>query len=211
MFKYKDVGYLNIIKNVNITLEENAVTSLVGPSGSGKTTFLRMLNKMISPDRGEIFYRGVPLQDRDSVALRREVVMLSQNPAMYPGSIRDNLLIGLRFSEKPSVDDAALKRLMADLRLNMSLGRDAKKLSGGEQQRIALGRVLLMQPEVLLLDEPSSALDWETENMIMEELISYTRKNRKTLIMVTHSREIAEEFSDRILHMNAGTLSEEKA
>ncbi|SET80097.1 putative ABC transport system ATP-binding protein [Natronincola peptidivorans] len=210
MFSFKEVQYKDILNIGNLTIKKHKVTSLVGQSGSGKTTLLRLLNKLISCDGGEIFYNNQSLGTIDPVGLRREVVMLPQAPAIFSGSIKDNLLIGLKFSEKPPVSDHQLYEVLKLVKLNKELDQDAEKLSGGEKQRVALGRVILMKPEVLLLDEPSSALDEETEDMIIEALVNYTKENNKTLIMVTHSKKIAKQFSDEIIEIKEGMVVHEE-
>jgi putative ABC transport system ATP-binding protein len=181
-------------------------TCIVGESGSGKTTLLRLLNKMISCDSGEIYYNNKPLSEIDSVILRRSVIMLPQSPAIFKGTVRDNLLMGLNFSEKPAVNDEILKITLNTVKLNKDINDNADKLSGGEKQRLALGRILIMNPDVLLLDEPSSALDEDTENIIIEALVDFSRKNQKTLVMVTHSKSVAERFSDEIITIEKGKL-----
>lgn len=201
MFSFKEVKYKDILNIKSLTLKKHTVTSIVGQSGSGKTTLLRLLNKLISCDSGEIFYNNQPLSSITSVDLRREVVMLPQTPAIFNGSIKDNLLIGLKFSEKSPVSDEKLHKMLKLVNLQKELSQDAEKLSGGEKQRVALARVILMEPEVLLLDEPSSALDEETEHMIIEALVNYTKENNKTLIMVTHSKKVASRFSDEIIEI----------
>lgn len=201
MFAFKDVKYKNIIDIQELTINTQKVTFIVGESGSGKTTLLRLLNKMISPDSGAIFYLGEPLESIDSVALRRSVVMLPQSPVIFEGSIKDNLLIGLEFSEKPPASDDELSAILKRVNLNKELGQSAENLSGGEKQRVALGRVLLMIPDVLLLDEPSSSLDEETEKLIFNTLATYTRDKGKTLICVTHSKQAAKSYADRIIEL----------
>jgi len=202
MYQFKDVRYKDILSIDKLIIEEHLITSIVGPSGSGKTTFIRLLNKLISPDSGEILYKGKPMVELNSVELRRSVVMLPQQPAIYPGTVKDNLLMGLVFSEKDPVNDETLLEVLEAVKLKKDLKDNSELLSGGEKQRLALGRVLLMEPEVLLLDEPSSALDDKTELMIIEEVVEYTRRNKKTLVMVTHSNRIAEDFSDRIIKIS---------
>lgn len=206
MFSLKEVIYKDILNIKSLNIKKNKVTCIIGQSGSGKTTLLRLLNKMISCDSGEIFYENKLLNNIDSINLRREVVMLPQSPAIFNGSIRDNLLIGLKFSEKPFVEDDKLSLVLKMVNLNKNLSDDAEKLSGGEKQRVALGRVILMEPEVLLLDEPSSALDEDTEHMIIEALVNYTKEKNKTLIMVTHSRKVASSFSDEIIEIERGRV-----
>lgn len=206
MFSLKKVKYKHIIDINDLNIEKYKVTSIVGESGSGKSTLLRLLNKLISCDSGEIFYNDQPINTINSVELRRNVVMLPQLPVIFPGTVRDNLLIGLKFSEKPTVDDAKLRQILNIVHLNKELDDDSDKLSGGEKQRLALGRVILIDPEVLLLDEPSSALDEETERIIIEQLVAYVKETNKTLIMVTHSKKVAQTYSENIVELYQGKV-----
>ncbi len=206
MFSLKEVKYKDILYIDNLEIKNSKVTSVVGESGSGKTTLLRLLNKLISYDSGEILYKNEPLKDLNSVELRRSVAMLSQSAAIFSGSIKDNLLIGLKFSEKPLVPEKKLYDVLKLVNLNKNLDDNANKLSGGEKQRVALGRIILLQPDCLLLDEPSSALDEETEHLVIKALVDYTKENNKSLIMVTHSKKIANYFSDEIIEIKDGKI-----
>lgn len=206
MFLFRNVKYKNILDIENLTIQKNKVTCIVGESGSGKSTLLRLLNKLISCDRGDILYNQQSLATIESVNLRRNVVMLPQIPAIFPGTIKDNLLIGLKFADKPFVDDVQLINTLKMIHLNKELSHNSDELSGGEKQRLALGRVILIDPEVFLLDEPSSALDEETELLIIESLIAYTKETNKTLIMVTHSKKIAQAYSDNMIELRQGKV-----
>jgi len=208
MFDLEKVKYKNILDIEKLHIEKNKVTCIVGESGSGKTTLLKLFNKLISPDGGEIKYLDKSIHDIDSVQLRREVVMLPQSPAIYEGSVKENLLIGLKFSEKKdNPDDETLKKVLEEVSLNKNLNEDAEKISGGEQQRLALGRIILLDPNVYLLDEPSSALDEETEHLVIEKMVEHVRKAKKTLIMVTHTKKIAKEFADSIVEVKKGKIA----
>ncbi|MDY6065198.1 MAG: ATP-binding cassette domain-containing protein [Finegoldia sp.] len=206
MFLLKDVKYKNILDIAYLEIKENKLTCIVGESGSGKSTLLRLLNKLISCDSGEIFYKGENLKDIDSVSLRRKVVMLSQFPSIFNGAVKDNLLIGLKFSEKDEVDDEKLREVLRLVNLNKELNDGVDNLSGGEKQRLALARVILMDPEVFLLDEPSSALDEETEEIIIEKLVAYTKGKRKILVMVTHSKKVADTYGENIIEIHQGKV-----
>lgn len=206
MFTLKDVKYKHILDIDELYIRNSKVTCIVGESGSGKSTLLRLLNKLISCDCGEIFYKEQPLNTINSLDLRRNVVMLPQLPAIFPGTVRDNLLIGLKFAEKPVVDDSKLHQVLNMVHLNKELDDESDRLSGGEKQRLALGRVILLDPEVFLLDEPSSALDEETERIIIEKLVAYTKENNKTLIMVTHSKKVAQTYSDSMIEIYQGKV-----
>lgn len=204
MFVLENVKYRDILDIDRINIEAGLVTCIVGESGSGKTTLLRILNRMTSPQSGTITYCGMPLTSYDPVTLRRKVVMLAQSPAIFPGTVRDNLLAGLHFAEKEPASDEKLLAILGMVRLGKGLDDDAEKLSGGEKQRLALGRVILLDPEVFLLDEPSSALDEDTEQLIIEALVNHARATKKTLVMVTHSRQVARKFADLTIEIKGG-------
>ena len=205
MFQFINVKYRDIIDLPRLSIEKGKVTTLVGASGSGKTTILRMLNKMLSPTQGKIMFMDTELGDIDSLAHRRQVTMLSQNPVVFEGSIRDNLNIGLKFQEKSLLSDDALLSMLEKVNLKKGLDASPKALSGGEKQRLALGRVLLLNSEIYLLDEPSASLDDETEETIIQRVTEYVRKDNKTLVMVTHSKAMAEKYSDTMIEIAEGS------
>lgn len=206
MFSLRDVRYKDILDIPHLEIPEGTVTCIVGQSGSGKTTLMRLLNRMISPDAGTIAYQGTPVTEIDPIELRRRVVMLPQSPVMFDGTIRENLCIGLEFAGKPMVDESLIQRIMDVMELKKDLEGDAATLSGGEKQRVALGRVLAMRPEVALLDEPSSALDQGTEDRIMERLVAGAREYNVTLVIVTHSRALAESIAENLIEMKDGRV-----
>lgn len=182
MFLFKNVSYKNILNIRELNIPSHKVTCIVGQSGSGKTTLLRLLNKIISYDEGEILYSDKSLKTIDSTKLRREVIMLPQIPIMFNGNVKENLLIGLKFSEKPLVPDEILYEILEFVQLDKELSESVEKLSGGEKQKLCLARALLLNPEVFLLDEPSSALDEDTEHLIISSLVEYTKKIIKLLL-----------------------------
>ncbi len=206
MFQLINVAYKNIIQVDDLEIKQGEITCIVGESGSGKTTLLKLLNHLVDYKQGEIFYRGKELKGLDAVMHRRQVVLLPQTPVVFPGNIRDNLLVGLIYSDKEIVEGRILLDALKDVGLEKKLEEDADKLSGGEKQRLALARVLLMEPEVLLLDEPTSALDEDTETVITEYICSYLEKGNKTIIMVTHSRALAKKLGKMIVTVNNGKI-----
>jgi putative ABC transport system ATP-binding protein len=205
MFEFRSVKYKDVVDIPDLYIEEG-LTVLLGASGSGKTTVLRMLNKMISPTEGEILFHGTGMKQIPSVKHRRKVLMLSQNPAMFEGNIRDNLTIACRFQEKDMPVDEDLREILPKVRLNKDLDTPVNYLSGGEKQRLALGRVLLLDPEVYLLDEPSSALDDDTEDTIVEMLSDLVKSTGKSIVMVTHSKAVAEKYADTLIEMSDGKI-----
>ena len=206
MFEFRDVLYKDILDLPDLEIRAGIVTTLVGPSGSGKSTILRLLNKMTSPTSGKIFFEGNDLGEIPSVEHRRSVAMLTQSPAMFTGTIRDNLLAGFRFQQRPLPEETVLQETLYNVHLNKSLASSAMELSGGEKQRLALGRVLLLDATVFLFDEPSSALDEDTERFVIQRLTGQAKEKGKTIVLVTHSKAVAEIYSDEIVEIAGGKV-----
>jgi putative ABC transport system ATP-binding protein len=200
MFRFEQVTYKDIISIREMTIP-SGLTALVGPSGSGKTTLLRLMNKMVTPSYGIIYYRGMDLSEIPSVEHRRKVMMLSQNPILFPGNIRDNLNVGFKFQKKEAPEDQRLLDMLMQVQLQKDLDGSVESLSGGEKQRLVLARVCLLEPEVYLLDEPSAALDDASEDAIVSMLSRYTKERGKSAVMITHARAIAEKYCDEIIEL----------
>lgn len=211
MFQFKKVKYKEILYIDELSIEEGQITTLIGESGSGKSTLMKLLNHLISPDEGEILYKGQPITEYDPVELRRQVLMLSQQPALFGKTIEENLQAGLKFTEKSKASEQEMKEVLEAANLKKGLEEEAEQLSGGEQQRLSLARVLLIDPPVLLLDEPTSALDDEMEDLVMDRLIRSARSSQKTVVMVTHSKSIAEQYSDRQIQVEQFSLKKKEA
>lgn len=206
MFLLKKVKYKKILYIESLNIPKLKTTFIYGGSGSGKSTLLKLLNKIISPDSGCIYYNEKLIYEIPSVDLRRKVVMISQNPIIFEGNIRDNLLIGLKFSEKKILNDIELKVILELVNLDKELDEDSYTLSGGEKQRLSLARSLLLKPEVLLLDEPSSALDEDTEISVISTILQYCKDNGITPIIVTHSKMLKETFSENNIEIYKGKV-----
>ena len=206
MFKFDHVKYKDIIDIENLSIKLGEVTCIIGPSGSGKSTFLKLINKLISPDSGTISLNGEDIAKIDSVAYRRKLPMLSQSPLTFPGTIRDNLLIGRKFQNKEKLDDKKLKESLKAVSLDEPLDKDISNLSGGEQQRVSIARLMLLDSEIFLLDEPSSALDDLTEDFVISSMVDMAKRENKTIIYVTHSNAMAEKYSDRVIKIVDGSI-----
>jgi putative ABC transport system ATP-binding protein len=206
MFRLEKVKFKDILNIEKILLDEKMITAILGRSGGGKTTFLKLLNNMITADQGIITYKEKEIESYDPVKLRREVVMLPQDPEIFKGSIKDNFQLTEEITDNSISENINYEKLLRKVSLTPNLDDNADNLSGGEKQRLALARVMLLEPEVLLLDEPSSSLDKMTEEKIIKMVVDYVRKNNRTLIMVTHSPEIAEKFADKIINIENGKI-----
>jgi putative ABC transport system ATP-binding protein len=179
-------------------------TAILGPSGSGKSTLLRLLNRLADPDGGTISYRGRPLSTYDPLALRREVALVPQLPALLQGSVESNLAYAARLAGR-ELDVARCLRL-AGLGPEFA-GRDVAKLSVGEQQRAMLGRALAQEPEVLLLDEPTSALDHAARDAIEAALAELRRELEISIVLVSHDPEQARRLGDWVVRLEAGRVA----
>jgi len=196
-----------VIKGVSISIMPNTVTALIGPSGCGKSTFIRSLNRindLISSFRisGDIIYRQKDIYDKetDVVELRRRIGMVFQKPNPFPKSIYENIAYGLRIhglNIKDTIDEiveSSLKKAALWDEVKDNLKQNALTLSGGQQQRLCIARTLATQPEVILFDEPCSALD-PISTAKIEELIHHLKQNY-TIIIVTHNMQQAARVSE---------------
>lgn len=205
MFEIKNLKFKNILDIPYLKINKQ-ISCIVGASGSGKTTLLKMLNRLNIPDEGDVFYNGENTSNISTIELRRKVVMLAQTAIIYGGTIKDNLLIGLEFSQKLPASNVKMKEMLDKVELNKGLEDSCGNLSGGEKQRLCLARVMLMNSQTYLLDEPSSALDRTTENFIITSLINFAKENNKELIIITHSDNIAQMFDDAIIRIEKGRV-----
>ncbi|THJ65159.1 phosphate ABC transporter ATP-binding protein [Arthrobacter echini] len=226
MSKRIDVKDLNVyyskflaVENVNISIEARSVTAFIGPSGCGKSTFLRTLNRMheVIPGarvEGEVLLDGDDLYDSavDPVTVRGQIGMVFQRPNPFPTmSIRDNVLAGVKLNNKrisrSDADDLVEKSLSgANLwnEVKDRLGRPGSGLSGGQQQRLCIARAIAVSPQVILMDEPCSALD-PISTLAIEDLINELKADY-TVVIVTHNMQQAARVSDRTAFFNiAGT------
>lgn len=205
MFKLKDIKFKNILDIENLEIHENVVTIVKGESGSGKSTMLKLLNNIISPDSGVVMYNGIDVNDINPITLRREVIMQSQFPNIFPGNVRENLNIIFTLRGEEGLDDEKLLKALEIVNLKKDLTDDAQNLSGGEKTRLSIARLFLVEPEVFLLDEPGASLDSKTEEILMNNVTSEIKRRNKTLIYISHS-DNPEMIADEIITMKNGKV-----
>lgn len=211
-------GNKQILKNINIDFPKNHVTSLIGPSGCGKSTLLRSFNRMhdLSPDariEGQLKVDSLDIYDKKTsvTELRKRIGMVFQKPNPLPKSIYDNLAYAMNIHRFPKVEiphliEKALKESFLWDEVKDELSKPAVKLSGGQQQRLCIARTTVLRPEVILMDEPCSALDPISTHKI-EELILSLKKDY-TIVIVTHNMQQAQRISDKVAFMYMGDLIE---
>jgi len=212
-------GKVQALRQVNLDIATNRVTALIGPSGCGKSTLLRTLNRLHETVRhtrleGEILLDGESIMRQDVTHLRRRVGMVFQRPNPFPKSIFENVAYGLRINglsgnQQGGIADAvehSLQRAALWDEVKDQLHKSAHALSGGQQQRLCIARALAVDPEVLLLDEPCSALD-PVNTAKIEELLFHLKQNC-TLVIVTHNMQQAARVSDSTAFVLNGELIE---
>jgi putative ABC transport system ATP-binding protein len=180
-------------------------TAIVGPSGAGKSTLLRLLNRLADPDAGTIAYRGKPLGEYEPLALRRQVSLVPQLPALLEGTVESNLAYAAGLAGKELDAEHCLRLAGLDPAF---AGRDVTKLSVGEQQRAMLGRALAQEPAVLLLDEPTSALDQVARDAIETTLAELRRELEISIVLVSHDPEQARRLGDWVVRLERGRAIE---
>ncbi len=190
MFELKNVKFKDILNIDHLLIDDSGLTMIIGPSGSGKSTLIKMLDNIISPDSGEILYKSDDINTYKAHELRRKVIMQSQFPAIFEGNVRDNLNVARKFSKLADLDDEKLNELLGIVLLDKKLDDNPKDFSGGEKTRLSIARVLAMDSEVYLFDEPTSSLDDDTECNLIENVIKYLKEKNKKIIMVSHSEKL---------------------
>lgn len=201
LFKTNGIKYQNILRYPDIEILNSEVTFLAGASGSGKSTLLRLFNKTLSADTGNILYKGESIKELDSLKLRREVLLVSQEIYLFDDTIKANFEAFYNYRNLPIPDETSMKRILMLCLADFPLDKKCQLLSGGERQRVYLAIYLSFKPDVILLDEPTSALDDQTSNKLFENLITFTHENRIALIVVTHQQFLATKYADRIINL----------
>jgi ABC-type Fe3+/spermidine/putrescine transport system ATPase subunit len=189
------------------------ILAIMGPNGSGKSTLLRVLGLLEAPTAGAVRFRGAPVTARDGLGVRRRMASVFQEPLLADATVFDNVALGLRFR---SVDSRRIRPRvdvwLDRFRIAHLASRQARTLSGGEAQRAALARALVVEPELLLLDEPFSALDQPTREDLMNDLGRILSEERTTTVLVTHDRAEAMVLGDRVgVLMNGRLLQVDEA
>ncbi|MGE5261877.1 MAG: phosphate ABC transporter ATP-binding protein [Acidobacteriota bacterium] len=192
------------IERLNIASGE--ILGLVGPSGAGKSTLLRLLNFLESPSAGQIIYHDQSLNGSVPIAIRRQVITVFQRPVLLRSSVRANVTYGLGLRGERS--DGRVDEMLTRVGLEQLANAPATKLSGGEMQRVALARALVVNPDVLLLDEPTANLDPYNVGLIEEIVALNNRERHTTVVLVTHNVFQAKRLAQRVGLMLGGRLIE---
>ena len=210
---HKSFGSLHVLQGVNQTIHKGEVVSIIGPSGGGKSTFLRCLNLLEKPEKGQIFFNGAEITGKkvDIDKHRQKMGMVFQQFNVFPHlTVAENITLAPKLLRGMSDADAnkLAKDLLARVGLLDKFDEMPGNLSGGQKQRLAIVRAMAMEPEVMLFDEPTSALDPEMVGEVLD-VIKGLVKSGMTCVIVTHEMGFAREVSDRVLFIADGNVLEE--
>lgn len=210
LFRIENISYeaggKTILEDINLNVKPGQITLITGPSGSGKSTLLKIMGMLISPTSGQAYYHNRLFDDFRPCDLRSRAVLVGQKPFVIDGTVRDNLKLpfNLKANREKSYSDELFSDNLTGLGLrNDFMEKNSSKLSGGESQRMAIARAVSLDPETLLLDEPSSALDIASEEKIINFLVGL--KSKISIIIVAHSPSYLR-ISDQIIILKEGRL-----
>jgi tungstate transport system ATP-binding protein len=194
------------LKINSLAIPRGGIYAILGPNGAGKTTLLHLLHLLTEPEKGRIYYQGIATTFPSRLAQRRSLTMVFQRPQMLHGTVRRNVEYGLRLRGESNAEK--IDEILDRLHLTSLAYTPARRLSGGEVQRVALARALVIKPEVLFLDEPTSNLDPYNARLIEEILTSTVRDSEMTIILVTHNVFQVKRIADRVAMMLSGSIIE---
>ncbi|MBY2475436.1 ABC transporter ATP-binding protein [Clostridioides difficile] len=209
----KKIGNNVILDDISLTVETGTLVVLIGSSGCGKTTTLKLINKLIKPTSGEIYINGKPISQENEIELRRKIGYVIQNTGLFPHlTIKENIELIPRLKKEKSVEEIEKRTLqlleMVGLNSDDFLNKYPSELSGGQQQRIGVARAIATDAEIILMDEPFSALDPITRTSLQEQLFSLQDELKKTIIFVTHDMDEALKIADKICIMKDGRVAQ---
>ena len=197
----------NLYSNLSFGLEKGKFYLIKGPSGVGKSTLLRLINRMEEPSSGEILFNGEPITSIVPSKLRTSIIYIQQSPVVLNGTVKENLLLPFGFKANQDLtkpEDIELEKLLKDYSIDgIDLSRNAQTLSVGQMQRLCLIRGLLLSPDVILFDEPVSALDEKSSKIVETHAEKLCFEKGKTIVMVSHKEFIPEMVKPVIINMSA--------
>lgn len=214
MIEFKNVGKVingkTILNDINIKIEQGELVTFIGPSGCGKTTTLKMINKLIKPTSGEILVDGKKIEGEDTIKLRRTMGYVIQQTGLLPHlTVKENIELIPSIEKLPEQQIAnKTKELfeLVDMKAEDYIDKYPSELSGGQQQRVGIARAFAMDPEIILMDEPFSALDPITRAQLQDEVFNIQQNIKKTIVFVTHDMDEALKLADKICIMEEGRV-----
>lgn len=193
------VVFQSMIRYPDIKIAKGKTTFIHGPSGCGKSTLLKLINGTISPDSGEILYKGNNINNIDTIDLRRDILLVSQSVYLFTGTIEDNFRKYYEYRDLDVPSKETIEKFLKICSAEFPLGTQCETMSGGERQRVYIAIFLSFMPDVLMLDEPTSALDNTSSDAMMKNIKDFSTDNEITTVIVSHYLALAEKYGDDII------------
>jgi len=198
-----------VLKIDALAVERGEVLALVGPNGTGKSSLLLTLARLLHPESGVLLWNGLPFEKQSPLAYRRRIALVLQEPLLLDMSVFENVALGLRYRGLPRAQiNEKVQNWLKRVEIETLRERLGSRLSGGEAQRVSLARAFVLNPELLLLDEPFSALDAPTRSRLLDDLKSILSETGTTTIIITHDLKEAARLSTRVAVMLAGQIAQ---
>ena len=201
IIKTQNLVFKNFIFYKDIEIPKGQVSFLTGASGVGKSTLFKLINKTAIQSDGQIFYDDKNIEDYDATLLRKEIMLINQDPYLFSETIKGNFDEFYDYLEKPHISDDEIKKYLMLVSIDFDLTKNCDELSGGEKHRVFIAIHLSLKPKVILLDEPTSALDKNTSLLVIENVVKFCNKSEITLVVISHDNDIASKFSDKTISL----------
>ena len=209
ILKVKNVAFeseeRNILQDISFDIYDGDHVSIVGSSGSGKSTLLRIMNRLIEPTSGTVYFKNKNYINFSPQKLRQKIGLVLQKPFLFPGTVASNIVFGPMQNGK-TIGKEEINNLLKKVGLENYSQRNTKNLSGGEAQRVSLARTLANGPDILLLDEPTSSLDKKSQKVVEDLLCEIANNTKLTCIIVTHNEKQARRLTDKSIVLEKGRI-----
>ncbi len=207
LFATENLIYGHFLSYPDLTIQPGLTTFLVGASGSGKTTLLRLCNGSLSPSQGQVLFRGQPVLSYPPISLRRQVSLVSQEVFLFDDTLAGNFRRFYAYRELPAPSASEMEAFLHLCCLDLPLDKAAATCSGGERQRLYMAIFLSFRPQVLLLDEPTAALDAENAGQVMTGIVEFCRQQGMETVIVCHNPAIVAQFSQQTVYIGREAVS----
>lgn len=204
IFRTERVNYKNIIQYPDISIKGERITFICGESGSGKSSLLKLLNGTEKPEQGRVFYQEKDIAEMDTVKLRRQVSLVGQSVYLFDKTIKENFEAYYEYRDLTALSTLRMNEFLRLCCADFSMSDNCRSLSGGERQRVYLAIFLSLCPDVLMLDEPTSALDQSTGFAVMDNICTFCKEKKTTLLVVSHDANLVGHFAEDKIVLEKG-------